>query len=136
MSMDGKNRTVIINVNKRHEYDAVLSLTLDYEAQMLYWIFGNFHNSSLHIERSNTNGMNRQTVIHLPHTYNRNSLHQPPGLTMNEDMLYLSSLYHNNEAYKLRTSGENFTTFIDRSTLFMFQPYQLKVAKHQPPGYY
>lgn len=134
MSMDGKNRTVIINVNKRHEDDAILSLTLDYQAQVLYWVFGNYSNRSLHIERSNANGTNRQTIIHLPHIYNRNSLHQPPGLTMNKDMLFLSSLYQDNEAYKLRTNGENFTTFINRSTLFMFQPYHLKVTK-QPPGY-
>ena len=135
MSMDGNNRTVIIEVDTY--YNAVVSLTLDYQAQVLYWIFGNNSNSSLSIKRSNTDGTNQQTILQLQnvHYYYYYLYHYPSGLTMYNDTL-LFSLSWTREVYKLRTNGENFTLFIN-SSMPVFcrnQRYQFPKVTNQPSG--
>ena len=62
MSMDGSNRTTIIDVDA---YDAILSLTLDYQAQVLYWVYGDDSNGSLIIKCSNVDGTNQQIILQL-----------------------------------------------------------------------
>ena len=134
MSMDGKNRTIIINLERRQYYvDTILSLTLDYQAQMLYWIFYHRNNDSLVIESSNVNGTNQQTILPLiNNTVNyRHSLRFPPRLTIYNDIFFLFSPW-SDEIYKLRTSGDNFMTFAN-SLAFCRDNYHLKVTE-QPPG--
>ena len=136
MSMDGNNRTVIINVERRRYYnDAMLSFTLDYQAQVLYWIFSVYtranHSLELNIESSNVDGTNRQTIIQLSDNHSE-TLRFPPHLTIYKGMLFLSSIW-NDKIYKLRTNGKNFTTFVNSSVLCGVNYHQLKVMK-QPPG--
>ena len=69
MSMDGNNKTVIIGVDTYAERDAIFSLTLDYQTQVLYWIFGNNSNGSLNIKSSNTDGTNQQTILQLQNVH-------------------------------------------------------------------
>ena len=148
MSMDGNNRTVIIEADTN---DTMLSLTLDYQTQVLYWIFGNNSNGSLNIKRSNTDGTNQQTILQLQNIYyyyyNYFHLHRffydlihLFGLTVYNETLFLSLPWmSNNEIYKLETNdinGENFSTlFINSSAqvLCRFPFYQIKVT-NQPSG--
>ena len=136
--MDGNNRTVIIDVDT---YDFILSLTLDYEAQVLYWILGDNSNYSQIIKRSNIDGTNQQTILQLRDEYYdyflfyRHFYSITSGLTVYNETLFLSSLW-TNEVYKLGTNAENFNTlFINSSgqVFCRFQTPQLKVAK-QPTG--
>ena len=135
--MDGKNRTIIINVNRNstYYYDAILSLTLDYQAQMIYWVFGNYSNHSLTIKRSNIDGTNQQTISQPIQIYGYYyAFDYPPGLTMYQETLFMS-LPWMREIYKIGINGENFTTFINSSAQVFCSGYyyQLKVTK-QPSG--
>ena len=134
MSMDGKNRTVIINLNRHRYYvDTVLSLTLDYHAQMLYWIFYRKSNNSLEIQSSNVNGTNQQAILPLMnntvHYYH--ALRFPPRLTVYNGTFFLSSPW-SDEVYKLRASGDNFMTFINSLVLCRDNYYHLKVTEQLP----
>jgi hypothetical protein len=134
MSMDGRNRTVLLNLDKRRYYvDTILSLTLDYHTQMLYWIFYHKSNNSLVIESSNVNGTNRRTVLPLMNNIvnYRHALRFPPRLTKYNDTFFLSSPW-SNELYKLRASGENFTTFINNLVFCRDNYYHLKVTEQLP----
>ena len=109
MSMDGKNRTVIINVDA---YDAVLSLTLDYQAQVLYWVLGNNNSGSLIIKRSNTSDVaTQQTLfqlqnIHYYHYYYHHYYHYHSlGLSVYNETLFLS-LSWTRDVYKMGISGD------------------------------
>lgn len=139
MSMDGKNRTVIINLEKRRYYaDTILSLTLDYQTQMLYWIYGDKNNHSLLIESANVNGTNQRTLLSLMNNtveFNyRHSLRFPPRLTTINNTFLLSSPW-SGEVYKLQTSADNFVTFIDSLVFCRDSYYHLQVADlEQPPG--
>ena len=139
--MDGNNRTVIIDVDNITstiyllDY-AILAFTLDYQTQMLYWIFGS-GDASLTITSSNVDGTNQQTILQLINQYNYYSLldHYPPGLTVHKETLLLSSLRMNVVySIKLGTTSETITTFINTSMLCRHcDYYQLKVTA-QPPG--
>ena len=123
MSMDGKNRTAIItNVS-------ILSVTLDYQTQVLYWVC-DCGDHSLTIKSSNIHGTNQQTIY-----YNIQSWYYyyitPPGLTIYNDTLLLSSP-RMSKVYKLGINGTTFDTFIDDSVLCRIK-YLLKVTK-QPLG--
>ena len=134
MSMDGKNRTVIIDLDRwRYYVDTVLSLTLDYQAQMLYWIFSHRNNRSLMIETSNVNGTNRRTILSLANnTVNyRHSLRFPPRLTTYNDIFFLSSPW-SDEIYKLLISGDNFMTFTNSLVFCRDNYYHLKVTEQLP----
>ena len=135
MSMDGKNRTVIINLDRRRYYaDTILSLTLDYQAQMLYWIFSHRHNYSLVIESSNVNGTNRRTILLLTNNAvnYHDSLRFPPRLTIYyNDTFFLSSPW-SDEIYKLLTSGDNVMTVINSLVFCGDNYYHLKVTKQLP----
>jgi hypothetical protein len=134
MSMDGRNRTVLLNLDKRRYYvDTILSLTLDYHTQMLYWIFYHKSNNSLVIESSNVNGTNRRTVLPLMNNIvnYRHALRFPPRLTKYNDTFFLSSPW-SNELYKLRASGDNFMTFINSLVFCKDNYYHLKVIEKLP----
>lgn len=134
MSMDGKNRTVIINLNRRRYYvNTILSLTLDNQAQVLYWVFSGSDNHTLIIQSSNVDGTNQQTILVLRNNTvdYRHSLRFPPRLTIYNETLFLSSPW-SNEIYKLRANGENFMTFISNLVLCRSN-YHLKVT-NQPIG--
>ena len=134
MSMDGKNRTVIINLDRfRYYVDTILSVTLDYHAQMLYWIFYRKSNNTLVIESSNVNGTNRQTILPLMSTTvnYRHSLRFPPRLTVYNDTFFLSSPW-SDEVYKLRASGDNFMIFINYLVFCRDNYYHLKVTEQLP----
>ena len=136
--MDGNNRTFIIDVDT---YDAILSLTLDYQAQVLYWILGDHGNHSQIIKHSNIDGTNQQTILQLRNVYYDHYLFHyyfysmTSGLTVYNETLFLSSSW-TSEVYKLGINGENFNTlFINSSgqVFCRFRISQLKVAK-QPTG--
>ena len=137
MSMDGHNRTVIIDYEMDTYRDAVVSLTLDYETQVLYWVYGNNSNGSLSIKCSNTDGTNQKTIlqlqnIHYGYYYLR---YYPSGLTIYNDTL-LFTLPWTREVYKLRTIGEIFTLFIN-SSMPVFcrnQRSQFPRVTNQPSG--
>ena len=135
MSMDGKNRTVIINLNRRRYYaNTILSLTLDNQAQVLYWVFSGRDNHTLTIESSNTDGTNRRTILILRNDTvdYHHSLQFPPRLTTYNETLFLSSPW-SDEIYKLRANDDNFMIFIDNLVLCRNNYYHLKVIT-QPPG--
>ena len=137
MSMDGKNRTTIIDVNTRSDYNAILSLTLDYQAQELYWVFANYSNHSLIIKHSNTDGTNQQTILQLQNVhydYYYNYYHYPPGLTVYNKTLFLS-LPLTRDLYKIGINSDTSESlFINSSAQFCrYQNYQLK-ATNQPSG--
>ena len=127
MSMDGNNRTAVINGNW-WSYYGIVSFTLDYEAQVLYWVFNYYY--SLNIESSNADGTNRQQLTTYDWGYYY-SHRRSPGLAMYKDMPYLS--LRNREIHKFRTNGENVTTFINRSVLYSGYYYHLRVT-NQPLG--
>ena len=136
MSMDGKNRTVIINLDRFQYYaDTILSISLDYHAQMLYWIFyRKSNNNTLVIESSNVNGTNRRTVLPLMNTTvnYRHALRFPPRLTVYNDTFFLSSPW-SDEVYKfVRASGDNFMTFINSLVFCRDKYYHLKVTEQLP----
>ena len=138
MSMDGKNRTVVIGVDASYYDNIVLSLALDYQAQVLYWFFCDRHNNTIYIKRSNIDGTNQKTILQLNDSYYYNYCHyyhlDSWGLTMYNETLFLSSP-RTREVYKLGTNGENFITLINSSAQVScrFYYYQLKVTK-QPSG--
>ena len=138
MSMDGSNRTTIIDVDA---YDAILSLTLDYQAQVLYWVFGNDSNGSLIIKCSNIDGTNQQTILQLQSVYYNYYIyhylyHYSRGLsiTVYNETLFLS-LSSTRELYKIRTNGDTLL-WINNSAhqvFCRFRNLQLK-AINQPSG--
>ena len=142
MSMDGKNRTAIIDVTSSYG-DVILSLTLDYPAQVLYWVYGNHSNYSLIIKCSNTDGTNQQTILQLQNVhydyyyyyyYHRHySSTYSSGLTVYNKTLFLS-LTMTSDLYKIGINGDT-SLFINSSAQVFcrFQNYQLK-ATNQPKG--
>ena len=124
MSMDGKNRAAIItNVS-------ILSVTLDYQAQVLYWVC-DCGDHNLTIKSSNIYGTNQQTIYHdniLSRYYYYST---PPGLSIYNETLLLSSP-RTSEVYKLGINGTTLNTFINDSVLCRIK-YLLKVTK-QPLG--
>ena len=137
MSMDGNNRTAIIDHEVDTYYNAVISLTLDYQTQVLYWVYGNSSNGSLSIKRSNTDGTNQQTILQLQnvHYHYFYFYYYSSGLTTYNETLYLT-LSWIREIYELGTNGENFNTlFINSSAQLLFceRFYQIKVT-NQPSG--
>ena len=137
MSMDGKNRTAIIDVDTRSDHDAIVSLTLDYQAQVLYWVFANYSNGSLIIKNSNTDGTNQQTILRLQNVYYHyyDYYYYPPGLTMYNKTLFLS-LPRTRDLYKIGINGDT-SMFINSSAQVFcrFRNYQLKATSNQPSGY-
>ena len=92
-SMDGKNRTVIINTN----VPVTHSLTLDYQEQRLYWTDSDYRV----LESSTVNGTNRKTIYSFSQSY------AFYGISVFMDTLYLSQY---NTIYRVRTSGQNLTS--------------------------
>jgi hypothetical protein len=92
-SMDGKNRTVIINTN----VPVTHSLTLDYKHQILYWIDSDYRV----LESSTVNGTNRKTIYSFSQSY------YFYGISIFKDTLYLSQ---QSTIYRVSTSGQNFTS--------------------------
>lgn len=127
MSMDGNNRTIVINRThpNSHYDDAILSFVLDYQTQMIYWVSYDLDDYNIIIKHSNVDGTNQQTILH------HQMYHSPSGLTIHKETLYLSFPWMK-EIYTLGTNGGNFITFIDESVLCRVK-YQLKVVK-QPAG--
>lgn len=135
MSMDGNNRTIVINRThpNSHYDDAILSFVLDYQTQTIYWVFYDLDDDNMIIKCSNVDGTNQQTILHhqMYHYYYYEIFYTPPGLTIHKETLYLSFPWMR-EVYTLGTNGGKFTTFIDESVLCRVK-YQLKVIK-QPAG--
>ena len=138
MSMDGRNRTTIINVDT---YDTILSLTLDYQAQVLYWVFGNDSNGSLIIKCSNVDGTNQQTILQLQNVhydyYNYHYwYHYSLGLSISvyNETLFLSSS-PTRELYKIRTNGDTLLLINNSAHQVFcgFRNLQVKVI-NQPSG--
>ena len=138
MSMDGRNRTTIIDVDT---YDAILSLTLDYQAQVLYWVYGNDSNGSLIIKCSNIDGTNQQTILQLQNVYYDYYIYHPfhhyslgLSITVYNETLFLS-LSSMSELYKIRTNGD--TLLLINNSAYQvfctFRTLQLK-AINQPSG--
>ena len=74
MSMDGKNRIAIIDVDTRSDRDIILSFTLDYHAQVLYWIFSNNDSHRLNIKCFNIDGKIQRIIylrLHYTHVIHR-----------------------------------------------------------------
>ncbi len=151
-SMDGNNRTIFIDVENitRSIYSvdfAILSFTLDHQAQVLYWIFGDESDHYLTLTSSNIiDGTNRQITSRLGDRYiDYYSLlyYYPPGITVHKETLLLSLSGWPNVVYsvnlELGANNENFTmyTFLNSSesdsVLCRYGYHQLKATK-QPSG--
>lgn len=104
--MDGRNRTVIINTNVPLTH----GLTLDYKAQVLYWVDNDYRN----LESSNVDGTNRKILI--------DELSGNIGLSLFRDTLFLSQ--SSNRINKVSTTGQNFTSVISYSTLLCYQHFR------------
>ena len=133
MSMDGKNRTaMIIDLDTRSYSNDILSFTLDYESQVLYWVLGNHSNSRLIIKRSNVDGTNQQTILQLQNVYYVSYYyrHHSSGLTIFNETLFLS-LPRTRELYKIGINGDMLMLI---NSVCRFWNYQLKVT-NQPSGY-
>ena len=132
MSMDGKNRTVVIGVNTLYHDNAIQSLAVDYHAQVLYWVHY-INRTVITIKRSNIDGTNQQAILHHHHHYYY-YYYYSWGLTVYNETLFLSSPWMK-EVYKLGINGENFITLINSSAQVFcrFYYHQLKVIK-QPSG--
>ena len=134
MSMDGRNRTTIIDVDT---HDAILSLTLDYQTQVLYWVYGNDSNGSLIIKCSNIDGTNQQTILQLQNVYYYYIYHlfhhysRGLSITVYNETLFLS-LSLTSELYKIRINGDALL-LINNSVFCRLQNLQLK-AINQPSG--
>jgi hypothetical protein len=143
MSMDGNNRTAIINVTKYRD-DAILflsSFTLDYQTQVLYWVFHiNDSDDNLIIERSNVDGTNQQTILRLQNVYyydfyyyyyhhHRYFLYLfSSGLTVYNETLFLS-LSWTRELYKIGMNGDALPFINNSAQVFCrFVNYQLRVT--------
>ena len=113
-SMDGNNRTVIINTN----VPVTHSLTLDYQKQMLYWIDSDYRV----LEGATVNGTNRRIIYSFSQTYTFY------GISLYKDTLYLSQ--YRNLIYRVSTSGQNFTG-IDNPYLCRKNYRQLKVFSEE-----
>ena len=141
MSMDGRNRTVVVGVNTSYYGHTIRSLTLDYQAQVLYWAFGDGHNHTLSIKCSNIDGTNKNTLLQLNESYYydyyyyhyHHSRHDLWVAVYNKTLFL--SLPWKSEVYKLGINGENFITFISSSTqaFCRFWYHQIKVT-NQPSG--
>ena len=141
MSMDGRNRTTIIDVDTRYR-DAILSLTLDYQAQVLYWVYGNDSNGSLMLKCSNIDGTNQQTILQLQNVcYDYHSYHlfyhysRGLSITVYNETLFLS-LSPTRELlyYKKRMNGDTLLWINNSAQVFCrFRNLQLK-AINQPSG--
>ena len=141
MSMDGKNRTAIVDVDTGSYHDVILSLTLDYQAQVLYWVFGNDSNGSLIIKCSNVDGTNQQTILQLQNVhydyYNYHRFyHYSLGLSISvyNETLFLSSS-PTRELYKIRTNGDTLLLINNSAHQVFcgFRNLQVKVI-NQPSG--
>ena len=129
MSMDGKNRTTIIDVDT---YDTILSLTLDYQAQVLYWVLGNNNSRSLLIRCSNTqsDGATQQTIFQRKNIYYHRFFYLS-GLSVYNEILFLSISW-TRELYKIGTNGDT-QLLINSLMICIFQGSQLRVT-NQPLG--
>lgn len=92
-SMDGQNRTIIINTNVPLTH----SLTLDYQEQRLYWIDTDYRV----LECSTVNGTDRKTVYLFSQSYTFY------GMSFLQDTLYFSQY---GTIQRVNTSGHNFTS--------------------------
>ena len=128
--MDGKNRTAIIDVGTKSDHDIILSFTLDYHAQVIYWIFSNNDSHRLNIKCLNTDRKIQQIIylrLHYTHYYNRYS----SGLTIFNETLFLS-LSRMSELYKIGINGDMLPLINSSAQVFCrFWNYQLK-ATNQP----
>ncbi len=128
--MDGNNRTVVIDANMHANVNKILSLALDYQNQVLFWVSHNRSASLVTIKRSNIDGKKQQTILQLSGYY---SYYYSTGLTVLNETLFLSmSDSQIREVYKLGTNDENFTNS-SAQVFCRLRYYQLKVTK-QPPG--
>ena len=139
ISMDGNNRTAIIDVIWYH--NAILSFTLDYQAQVLYWVYGNDSNGSLMLKRSNIDGTNQQTILQLQNVYYDYYYYYRYYYRFYSDASGLSTVYNETlflsltltrELYKLGINGDALL-LINSSVLCRFQNSQLKMT-NQPSG--
>ena len=114
VSMDGKNRTIIINTN----VPVTHSLTLDYKEQILYWTDSDYRV----LESSTVNGTNRKTIYSFSQSYTFY------GISVFKDTLYLSR--HSSTIHRVSTSGQNFST-ISYPYLCYKNYHQLKVFSQE-----
>lgn len=139
MSMDGKNRTVIVNEDNSGYYDdAILSFTLDYPTQILYWSFYDHNNHTLSFESSYADGSNRQILQLIDADtifYDYYYLYRyPSSLGVYKQTLFFSVSWRH-QVYKLELArGENLVILFNSSAICGNKYYQIKVAKQQPAG--
>ena len=113
--------TNLIEIDNYYHYYCIYSLIMDYQAQVLYWAYCDYHNHSLTVNSSNADGTIRQTIQLPIRCYDRRSLFRRRcrsrySLTLFKDVLYLSSS-HTNEIYRVQLNGENITTIIRSSDI-------------------
>ena len=111
--------TSIIEIDNYYD-NCIYSLIMDYQAQVLYWVYCDYHNRSLTVNSSNADGTIRQTIQLPIRCYDRRfqfrRCRSRYSLTLFKDVLYLSSS-DTNEIYRVQLNGENITTIIRSSDI-------------------
>ena len=105
--------TNLIEIDNYYYY-CIHSLIMDYQAQVLYWVYCDYRNHSLTVNSSNADGTNRQTIQLPIHCHSWCSYRY--SLALFKDVLYLSSS-DTNEIYRVQLNGENITTIIRSSDI-------------------
>ena len=124
--MDGNNQSVIIDSYQNH----ILSFTLNYQAQVLYWVGYDNYDHHLRVNSSNVDKTNRQTILQLsPEYYYLGRRH---GLTLFENVLFLS-LPRNRELYKF-SIGQNLTSISNGMRCKLYGRLKVVTKQQQPPG--
>ena len=107
--MDGSNRTEVVDILYTPHH-RILSLTLDYQAQVIYWVGYDNNDDSTRVNSSNVDGTNGQTILQFPTDYRYHYYYNTyqHGLSLFEDTFFLSKPL-NSEVNKF-IIGENLTT--------------------------
>ena len=104
MSMDGTERTVIHNTSLSAPY----GLTLDYDAQTLYWTDYNLNK----IEKSNVDGSNRTVVTIL-------LVNEPYSITFYNGSVYWTDFRHN-RILTTRVDSADVTSYVGNAVNDMY----------------
>lgn len=117
--MDGMNRTEILAFDY---YQGIVAFTLDYQAQLLYWVLVDhyyyYYTNNVSIYSSTVDGTNIETVFRLNNDFYNNYYYYYGDihLSLFEQRLFVSS---STELFVLEINEENVTTstIVDRSLL-------------------
>ena len=117
--MDGSSRTVLHSTG----VPCVEGLTIDYDAQILYWI----DNCNNRIESSYTNGTNRQHILSGSFSSHQLTFYDGVLYWIQTDYIYSASVSQLGSPYKTFYS-------VGHSSLSSFSPHVVFIAADRQPN--